>query len=1275
MNIFTILLRYKFLKGRLLVTLMLSMAAFVAAAQTTTSWTGAISTEWNTAANWTNGLPDITKHVIIGDRSLTNQPVINVNNNGSNSTTRCLSLTIGGAYPADVYVYNSAGLHVETDLIIQPNGVLRNEATAITLKRDWINNGLYQEKEYQKGNKWTYIPSVHFTGTNQAIKGSVVSNFIHLEISGTTTLESDITLYPIIGTYGQLTINSGGVLDPALKKVTWADGGTFVLKNGGTARVKALNYLDNYSIRPTAPYNSTTIDYTSTIDYAAAANQNIDNLITYQKLVISGGGVKSLTGNTTVSGDAADTQVNVNTGTLELGTYTLNRATAGGSFTIASGATLRIGGTNTFPANFTTKTLNANSTVEYYGTAQAVQSNTYGHLILSGSGVKTMPATAMTVAGNLTSAGTVSFTGGANINVSGDITIGVGTTFTGGNYTHTISGNWVRNGTFNHGGGTIQFSGGTNASVTGATVFRSLTINKAASGNYVLLNNEVTATTLNMTNGELRTGADKVVVLGDRTGNGWVVGAITRQHTFASGTAYAFNGPHVKLTFTGGTGITEATMISGTGMPTGFLSGKSVNRMYQVGSLTGGYSSARIQLQYQESELNGCFEDGLKLYRAPASSGIWRTTSRNANSTTENWAAMDGFSDVTGFWTLTDNPSTYSWKGTTSIAWETASNWDVTTDDETTSGITPPISSDFVVLGELTPVYQPSINSSASVRSLKYSGNNQISLSIVTGSLATRENLEVIGAGSNVGHALLTNANSLTVGGDLILNDGSTGNHLTLTNTSGSISVAGNINHLVGSGIVLGSGNLFISGAYNYAAGAAFNSGTGTVSYNGATAQAIALLQYHNLALENSGVKTFAAGTTLISGNLTVAGGATANTLLNSSTLNFNGTGAQAIPGLTYYTMVVSGGGQKSLAGNATINNNLALTNGTVVTGINKFILGSTATITEDENNYVTGLVEVARSVGTAPETFGGIGLSISPAVSPGVVTVTRETGALVSLDSKSAQRNFTILPSGANTGLNATIIFSYFLHELNGVPENRLSVYTTTDNTFWTMMPEEITSRNSSRKTVTLTGVDSLSRFALGEIEAGITPLPVELVYFKASKANHNAILEWKTAMEQNSSGFEIEASADGYTYQKIGFVESKTATSAVAHVYTFTDNRNGKAGMLYYRLRQVDVDGKYKYYGPRTVNFGTVTKTAIAAYPNPFEKEVNVTIETAASGKAKLTLYTTAGKMLLQHEEQLMKGASVLHLNLNKSLPSGLYLLTVEQNGKAETLKLIKH
>jgi len=86
----------------------------------------------------------------------------------------------------------------------------------------------------------------------------------------------------------------------------------------------------------------------------------------------------------------------------------------------------------------------------------------------------------------------------------------------------------------------------------------------------------------------------------------------------------------------------------------------------------------------------------------------------------------------------------------------------------------------------------------------------------------------------------------------------------------------------------------------------------------------------------------------------------------------------------------------------------------------------------------------------------------------------------------------------------------------------------------------------------------------------------PVELISFSSSVTRHTVTLKWRTATEINNYGFEIERSTNGKLYKKVGFVAGHGTTNNY-HDYQFAENPN--VGSCYYRLKQVDNNGDFKY------------------------------------------------------------------------------------------------
>ena len=417
----------------------------------TTSWKGTTSTSWNVASNWTAGVPVATVDAIIGDASFTGsfQPIVNAN-------AACKSLTIGNSIKVSSLSVNK-NITVSGAILIGTNGTITHGTnnTVITLKGNWTNLGVY--------NATVASAQVTFSGTGQTLNGSTTFKKVLINTGSILTLAANITINT------DLSVN--GAVDPtASYKISGT--GTLNVFSGGIIYIKAANFSDNFALS-----GLVVLSGRSTVNYASAiVDQNVSSTFTYGYLRISGGMTKSLSANlpalSSASGNSG--RIYIDAGNFDLKTFTANRNTNGGSFIIAGGAKLKIGGTNGFPSNYSTITIASNSTVEYYGTNQTILATTYGNLTFSssaGSVVKTMPATAITIAGNFTSlagSGTaVSFTAAQNITVSRDVSLDAATTFDGGTRTHLFKGNWTNNGIFTGSTSTVAFSG-VSAVVSGA---------------------------------------------------------------------------------------------------------------------------------------------------------------------------------------------------------------------------------------------------------------------------------------------------------------------------------------------------------------------------------------------------------------------------------------------------------------------------------------------------------------------------------------------------------------------------------------------------------------------------------------------------------------------------------------------------------------------------------------------------------------------------------------------------------------------------------------
>lgn len=361
---------------------------------------------------------------------------------------------------------------------------------------------------------------------------------------------------------------------------------------------------------------------------------------------------------------------------------------------------------------------------------------------------------------------------------------------------------------------------------------------------------------------------------------------------------------------------------------------------------------------------------------------------------------------------------------------------------------------------------------------------------------------------------------------------------------------------------------------------------------------------------------------------------------------------------------------------------------------------GSTARLAEVSAGRVTGGQLTADRALSSPSQAdpAGLGAVLSASVDLGTVTVTRGHTAQTGSGNSSIERYYDISPSGTNSGLSATLTHTYHDAELNGLSESGLELFKSTDGgSSWS--EEGVDSRDATANTVTLSGIDSFSRWTLGS-EA--SPLPVELASFEATKAQAGGAgqeveLSWTTASESGNAGFKIQrrvegspssGSSPGGTWKEVGFRESKApgGTTTEAKTYRFTDeDLPYAADTLSYRLRQVDVSGTAQTTDPvRVARSGVSSLQLKETYPNPASRRVTVRFaipENAAStsapgagGAATLRLYDVLGREVRtvrldasgaeagRHETQL----SV------QDLASGVYVLRLRMGGNAQTQRL---
>ncbi len=187
---------------------------------------------------------------------------------------------------------------------------------------------------------------------------------------------------------------------------------------------------------------------------------------------------------------------------------------------------------------------------------------------------------------------------------------------------------------------------------------------------------------------------------------------------------------------------------------------------------------------------------------------------------------------------------------------------------------------------------------------------------------------------------------------------------------------------------------------------------------------------------------------------------------------------------------------------------------------------------------------------------------------------------------------------------------------------------------------------------------------YALGTIDATASPLPIELMSFDAQFDNKNVVLKWETASETNNDYFEIYRSANTEQWTKLGVVDGSGTINTIRS-YSFTDNQ-ALQGISYYKLKQVDFDGKYTFSQIRSVNMEL--SEGIEIYPNPTNGIVYINKIDEGS---RIEILDMNSRLV---ELDVIYSGNTVKIDM-KNLAKSVYFIRVISTDSIKTFKLIKN
>ncbi len=196
-----------------------------------------------------------------------------------------------------------------------------------------------------------------------------------------------------------------------------------------------------------------------------------------------------------------------------------------------------------------------------------------------------------------------------------------------------------------------------------------------------------------------------------------------------------------------------------------------------------------------------------------------------------------------------------------------------------------------------------------------------------------------------------------------------------------------------------------------------------------------------------------------------------------------------------------------------------------------------------------------------------------------------------------------------------------------------------------------------------------SLTDADMAQVICSSSTLPLQLLSFNATLQNKSVVVQWQTANEVNTSYFIVERSNNATAFTAVQQVAAK-GNSVGMQTYSTTDLQP-LPGTFYYRLKEVDKDGKVTYSSivPVTV----LDNGVVVISPNPVRDAVHVVMQSAGNSNVTLQIVDINGNILATQKVSVATGRNEIMIPA-ASLTNGVYVLKVIENNTTQTIRFVK-
>ena len=188
---------------------------------------------------------------------------------------------------------------------------------------------------------------------------------------------------------------------------------------------------------------------------------------------------------------------------------------------------------------------------------------------------------------------------------------------------------------------------------------------------------------------------------------------------------------------------------------------------------------------------------------------------------------------------------------------------------------------------------------------------------------------------------------------------------------------------------------------------------------------------------------------------------------------------------------------------------------------------------------------------------------------------------------------------------------------------------------------------------------------------EGGVI-LPVELTSFISIVKHNDILLQWNTATENNSSIFQIERKSLESPWNKITEIQA-AGNSSTPKIYSYTD-KNLRPGNYFYRLKMIDIDGKFKYSNEIETNIAAPREYILNQnFPNPFNPTSRISFSLPKTSFTTLKIYNVLGREVQTIVSEILSSGTHNYEFDGRNLNSGVYFYTLMAGNFSSTKKMI--